>query len=84
MPTTSYMPAEFDTLFDWITVKEIQSGIDYTRRYDVVHIPQTLSSPSGSMPDMRRLTIRLFGVVGNCNLAHLGNWDRYVSLYAEP
>lgn len=79
MSPTSYIPTGFESLFDWISVREMPSNTDYTRRFEVVHMTPSPRSLLDHARNIRRLTVRIFGVVGNCNLNPLGNWDRYGS-----
>lgn len=76
MAPSSYVPIGFEALFDWICVKEVPSNTDLTRRFEVVHLPTSPRSSLDHSDTIRRLTVRVFGVVGNCNLTPLGNWNR--------
>lgn len=76
MAESAYVPLDFATLFDWVTIREMPLRLDPTRRLEVVHVQATPITQDYT-PDMQqRLTIRVLGVVGTCNLATLGNWDR--------
>lgn len=77
MSPTSYVPVGFEALFDWICVREVPSNTDFTRRFEVVHLPPSPRSSLAHQGNIRRLTVRVIGVVGNCKLAPLGNWNRY-------
>lgn len=76
MPESSYVPLDFAALFDWVTIQEMPARSDPARRLEVVHVPAAVTTQD-HVPDLQqRLTIRVFGVVGTCNLTTLGNWDR--------
>lgn len=78
MPKEACIPLDFDSLFDWAKLQEIMHPADPTRKWEVVHIPRSPSDDLtiGRTP-LRRVTIRLFGIISNLNLMELGNWDRW-------
>ncbi|EIM87304.1 uncharacterized protein STEHIDRAFT_156285 [Stereum hirsutum FP-91666 SS1] len=76
MPREMYMPGDFDALFEWVKLQEIPHSTDPTRKFDVVHVPRPFSELSLRPPSLQRMTVRIFGVIGNLNLMDLGNWDR--------
>lgn len=81
LPKEACIPLDFDGLFDWAKLQEITYSADSTRKWEVVHIPRSLEDePSIGRTPLRRVTVRLFGVIGNLNLMDLGNWDRYLWL----
>lgn len=80
MPKESYVPIGIDDLFDWVKLQELTYSSDPSRKWEVVHVPRPMSDTSPGRVSLQRLTIRVFGIVGNLNLMNLGNWDRSVIL----
>lgn len=78
MPKDSCVPLGFDDLFDWVKLQELPYSPDPTRKWEVVHVPQSPDDDTPSAPpQLQRMTVRIFGVIGNLNLMELGNWDRW-------
>lgn len=80
MPKESYVPIGIDDLFDWVKLQELTYSSDPSRKWEVVHVPRPMSETSPGRVSLQRMTIRVFGIVGNLNLMNLGNWDRLVIL----
>lgn len=79
LPKEACVPLDFDSLFDWAKLHEIAYSTDPTRKWEIVHIPRTLNDDQVADPTpLRRVTVRVFGIIGNLNLMNLGNWDRYL------
>ncbi|EIM79106.1 uncharacterized protein STEHIDRAFT_116789 [Stereum hirsutum FP-91666 SS1] len=81
MSKETCVPLGFDDLFDWVKLQELPFSPDPSRKWEVVHVPHSDTFDENSLSpspqtSLRRMTIRIYGVIGNLNLMDFGNWDR--------